>query len=122
MKILILILAVSILSISTSALADRVACVETTFTQLKKNKAQVMKPRTGSDARIEFDFTNNTLYGPSQDDIYQYKNVDIDLYKRIYLNSILMFNNDRTSMTRVYLGHNSSKMTTYDCKYKRYKS
>ena len=112
--------AVSALFISTSAFADKVKCVETTFTQVQKSKAQVLEPRTGSEALVQFDFTNNTLYGPDHDDVYQYKNVDVGLYKRFYLNSILMFNDDRTSMTRVYLGHNSSKMTTYDCEYKRW--
>jgi len=120
-RTMLLAVGVSALSISTSALADKATCVEATFTQINKSKAQVMKPRTGLDALVEFDFTRSTLYGPSHDDVYQYKNVDIDLYKRIYLNSILMFNNDRTSMTRVYLGDNSSKMTTYDCEYRRHK-
>ena len=120
-RTILLTVAVSIFIISTGAFADKVTCVEATFTHVKKGKAQVLDPRTGSDALVEFDFTNNTLYGPSHNDVYQYKNVDMDLYKRIYLNSILMFNDDRSSMTRVYLGINSSKMTTYDCQYKRYK-
>lgn len=121
-RITLLAAAVCILSISNSAFADKITCVESTFTHIKNNKAQVMKPRSGREAVVEFDFTNNTLYGHSHDDVYQYKNVDIDLYKRIYLNSILIFNNDRTSMSKVYQGHNLSKITTYDCKYKRYKS
>ena len=120
-RTILLAVAVSILFISTSTFANKIFCVEATFTHINKSKAQVLKPRTGSDALVEFDFTNNTLYRPSHDDVYQYKNVDIDLYKRIYLNSILMFNNNRTSMTSVYLGENSLKMTTYDCKYKKYK-
>ena len=117
---ILLALAVSGLFISTSAFADKVKCVEASFTQVQKSNAEVLQPRTGSDALIQFDFTNNTLYGPAHNDAYRYKNVDVGLYKRIYLNSILMFNDDRTSMTRIYLGHNSSKMTTYDCEYKRW--
>jgi len=113
---------VCILSISTGAFADKATCIESTFTHVKNSKAEVVTPRSGSEAIVEFDFNNSTLYGPSHNDVFQYKNVDIDLYKRIYLNSILMFNNDRTSMSRVYQGHNSSKITTYDCEYKRYKS
>ena len=120
LSIILLALAVCALFISTRVFADKVKCVEATFTQVQKSNAEVLLPRTGSDALVQFDFTNNTLYGPAFDDVHQYKNVDVGLYKRIYLNSILMFNDDKTSMTRIYLGHNSSKMTTYDCEYKRW--
>lgn len=122
LKIILSAAAASTLSVAACAYADRAACDEATFTQIHKGKAQVLESRTGLTAHAEFDFTNNSLYISSTGDVFKYKNVDIDLYKRIYQNSILMFNNDRSTMTRVYLGANSSQITTYNCKQKRFSS